>query len=56
MLKEQLKKHEIETNSHETITLNVVDFPAPLTPSKPKHSPFLRPKDNLSVAGFFCPL
>lgn len=30
--------------------LNVVDLPAPLIPSKAKHSPYSRPKEVLSTA------
>ena len=32
--------------------LKVVVFPAPVTPSKAKHSPYSKPKVSLSTAGF----
>jgi len=35
--------------------LKVVVFPAPLTPSKAKHSPYSSPKERLSTALKFLP-
>ena len=40
-----------ESSSFGMITLKVVDFPAPLTPSKPKHSPFRTPNEIWLTAG-----
>ena len=37
-------------SSSEVNILKVVDFPAPFTPRRAKHSPFERPKDKFSTA------